>query len=75
MSQLIQFGQAILDALSALMTFLVDFFADLVYFAKLVVELLPALPAFFTWIPASMWVLFSMLFGLVVVLRVLGRNE
>lgn len=75
MQQIIQFFQALFDAFGAIIDFIVDFFQDMLYFAVLVVELIPALPAFFTWIPASVWVVFSMLFGLVVVLRVLGRNE
>ena len=75
MSQIIQFMAALMDSLDAIINFVVDYFQDALYFAILTVEMIPALPAFFTWIPGALWNIFFMLFGLVVVLRVLGRNE
>lgn len=63
------------QAFISLINFVVDLVSDLVWFVGFISEMLPAMPAFFTWLPAGLSTILFSCIGVVVVLRILGRSD
>lgn len=75
MSTIIEFFVGIGNALVSAIRFLVDIVGDLIWFVKLTAEMIPAMPAFWTWLPAGLAYLLGLTISIVVVLRILGRSD
>ena len=75
MGAIIDFIKSIGEAIIALVEFVIKMIGDLIYVVGLLGELLPVLPNFLTWLPAAVGSLLMVVFGVLVVLRVLGRSE
>lgn len=65
----------LLEALGAALDFFWGMIKDLVLFAGWLVEMIPAAPAFWTWLPSGLAYLLGLAVSVVVVLRILGRSE
>lgn len=75
MSAIVEFFVGIGDAIVALFNFVVDFLADLIWFIGFIVQMIPAMPSFFTWLPAGLAGMLGLAIGVVVILRILGRGD
>lgn len=75
MGAIIDFFQGIGNALVSLVNFIVDLVSDLVWFVGLIGEMIPVMPAFFTWLPAGLATILGSCIAVVVVLRILGRSD
>ena len=75
MGVIIDFLSGIGQAISAIFQFIVDLVQDLIWFIAFLVELIPAIPALFTWLPAGLVTTLVVGISVVVILRVIGRSE
>lgn len=75
MSAIVEFLTGIGDAILAFVTFITDIVADLIWFVELLVELIPAMPAFWTWLPGGLAYILGLCISVVVILRILGRGD
>lgn len=62
------------EYISTAWTFLVDFFKDTFDMIKLVGETVSKLPQYFTWLPEELLSILLVLFGVVVLYKILGRE-
>lgn len=75
MSAIIDFFATLGDAIIALIEFVVKMVSDLVWFVGFLAEMLPAMPAFFAWLPSGFVAILIAAFSIVIILRVLGRSS
>lgn len=75
MNAIIDFFTGIGNALLSLINFIIDFIGDLLWFIGFLGELLPAMPAFWTWLPPALGSLMILTISVVVILRILGRGD
>lgn len=75
MSAIFDFIATIGDALIAYIEFAVKNLMDLIWFVGFLAEMLPAMPAFFTWLPHGFVTILAVAFSVVVILRILGRSD
>lgn len=75
MSVIIEFFTTLGNSIVAVIEFTVNMFRDLAYLVKLFAELLPAMPAFWTWLPASVTTIIALTVTVYVILRIVGRSE
>lgn len=54
--------------------FLIGIFEDIAYLIKLLYTFLADIPSYFSWLPAEVVAVIVTIFGIVVVLRVIGRD-
>lgn len=73
MGAILKILNAFFSSVCALIQFLLDSISDLIYFIGLLGELIPALPSLFTWLPPVAVSVLLTVFGIVVILRILGR--
>lgn len=71
---IIEFFTGIADAVSAAFSFLFGLIADIVYLVQLTGKFLAQLPLYFSWIPGELLALIMLIFTIVVLYKVLGRE-
>lgn len=64
------FGQAI----STLFDIIFGFFEDIVYIIKITGIFLARIPDYFSWLPSEVVTLIVVIFGIVVIYKILGRE-
>lgn len=74
MQVIIDFFKGFADIVSSLVDFVIDMVNDLVYVVKLLTEVLLQLPTFFTWLPTEVWAILAVLFSIVVIYKIIGRE-
>lgn len=74
MDSIISFFEGIGKAIVAAFDFVVSFFGDLIYVIQLTGKVLAQIPSFFSWMPAEIVTLLVVLFGIVVIYKILGRE-
>lgn len=74
MDGIIQFLKTIGDAIVAAFDFLVDLIADLIYVIQLLGKVVLQLPGFFSWLPGEAVSLLLILFSIVIIYKILGRE-
>ncbi len=57
-----------------LVDFVVGFFQDLVYMIKLLGKFILELPMYFSWLPDQLVATLLLIFGIVVIYKILGRE-
>lgn len=62
------------DFFSSVVDFIVSIFTDLANFIKLLGQFVVKFPEWFSWLPSQILTLLVLLIGIVVLLRVLGRD-
>lgn len=74
MGALIRMIKGFFSTIGSLIDFIVSFFQDLVYIIKLFADLVIQLPSMIGWLPTTVISLLVTAFGILVILRVLGRD-
>lgn len=74
MDALLQFFKGIGNAITSVIDFVIGFFQDLVYLIQLTGRFLAQIPNYFSWLPAGAITLLIVLFSIVVVYKILGRE-
>lgn len=74
MQAIVDFLKGIGTAITSIFDFIISFFQDLVYAIQLCGKVLLNLPSYLGWIPSSFLSIIMVLFGIVVVYKILGRE-
>lgn len=74
MDGLIAFFEGIGNAIVSAFQFLISLVADIVYMIQLTGKFLAQIPSYFSWIPAEITALLVVLFSVVVIYKILGRE-
>lgn len=62
------------DMINTAWDFLIGIFEDIAYLIKLLYTFLADIPSYFSWLPVDVVAVIVTIFGVVVVLRVIGRD-
>lgn len=62
------------NLLLSVVDFVIGLFEDLVYMIKLIGKFLVELPYYFQWLPSELMSMIILIFGVVVVYKILGRE-
>lgn len=68
------FFTGIADVVTSLIDFVVGFIEDLVYVVTLCGQFVLKIPTYFSWLPGEVVTLIVLLFGVVVIYKILGRE-
>lgn len=63
------------DAIIGLIDFLISMVQDLIYAVGLLVQLTPAIPIFFIWLPAGFVAVLVVIISIAIIFRVLGWSS
>jgi len=74
MDGLISFFEGIGNAIVSAFQFLISLVSDIVYMIQLTGKFLAQIPSYFSWIPAEITALLVVLFSVVVIYKILGRE-
>lgn len=74
MGALVKMLKGFFSTISALIQFIIDFFADLVYVIGLLGKFVLEIPQYFSWLPSSVVAVLGVCFSLVVIYMILGRK-
>lgn len=74
MDALLQFFKGIGNAITSVIDFVIGFFQDLVYLIQLTGRFLAQIPNYFSWLPSVVVTMLIVLFSIVVVYKILGRE-
>lgn len=74
MDALISFFEGIGNAIVSAFNFVVSLVSDIVYMIQLTGKFLAQIPSYFSWIPAEITALLIVLFSVVVIYKILGRE-
>lgn len=74
MDAVISFFQGIGNAITSAFDFVVSLVSDIVYLIQLTGKFLGQLPGYFSWMPAEISTLLLILFTIVVLYKILGRE-
>ena len=74
MDALISFFEGIGNAIVSAFNFVVSLVSDIVYMIQLTGKFLAQIPSYFSWIPAEITTLLIVLFSVVVIYKILGRE-
>lgn len=74
MSAIITFFEGIVDAITGAIDFLIGFIEDIVYIVKITGEFVLEIPNYLAWLPAPVLVIVVVVFGVVVIYKVMGRE-
>lgn len=66
--------EAIGNAISSIIDFVISFFEDLAYIVKLTAEYVTKIPDFFSWLPAEVLAIVIAAFSIIVIYKVMGRE-
>lgn len=74
MQTIIEVLSKIGDFFTTVFEIVIKLFNDIVYIIKLLADLVPQLPNYFSWLPAEVIALLVIAFAIVVIYKVLGRD-
>lgn len=74
MDTLLDFFKAIGDIIVAIVDFVVSFFQDFIYLITLVAQVVQDIPLYFSWMPTTLVALLGVIFSLVAIFKILGRE-
>lgn len=74
MDGIISLLRGIGDAIVSIFDFIVSFFQDIVYMIQLTGKVVLSIPDYFSWLPGELVTLLVILFGIVVIYKILGRE-
>lgn len=74
MQVIIDFFKGIGDVITSCIDFLIDFIADIVYVIELTGKFVLQIPEYFSWLPAQVLSVIVLIFAVVVIYKVLGRE-
>lgn len=74
MDGIIGFLRGIGNAIVAVFDFIIGFFQDLIYIIQLTGKFLLQIPSYFSWLPSELLSMLVVLFGIVVIYKIMGRE-
>ena len=74
MQAIIDFLNQLVDAVNAVIDFVVKFVQDIVYVVGLIGDFIVYIPNFFGWLPASLLSILVLVFSVVAIYKILGRS-
>lgn len=74
MRTVIQFLKNIGKIITTVIDFVISFFKDLVYVIELTGKFLSELPSYFSWLPEELLAILLVIFSIVVIYKILGRE-
>lgn len=74
MDAIVKFFAAIGDFIVSIFDFIVSFFSDLVYMIRLIGIFVAQIPTYFSFLPDGMVTLVVLIFGVVFLYKILGRE-
>lgn len=74
MDVIIDFLAGIGEVIVTVIEFVVSFFSDVVYVIQLTGKFLAQIPTYFSWLPGELLGLLVIIFGVVVIYKILGRE-
>lgn len=74
MRSLIKLLKNIGKIITTIVTFVISFFKDLVYVIELTGKFLAQLPSYFSWLPTELLTILLVIFSIVVIYKILGRE-
>lgn len=74
MQAITNFLSGIGDAIIAVFDFVVSFFSDLIYMIQMLGQIAVQLPSYFAWLPSELLAGLTLIFTLVVLYKILGRE-
>lgn len=74
MDAVISFFEGIGNAITSAFDFVVSLVSDIIYLVQLTGKFLAQLPGYFSWMPAQISSLLLVLFAIVVLYKILGRE-
>lgn len=66
--------QGIWDTIVSIVEFVIDFIKDLIYVIQLVGESVLKIPEYIGWLPTSLVTIIILIFSIVVIYKILGRE-
>lgn len=74
MSGVVSVLQAIGNSIVSLVDFVISFFGDLIYMIQLLGKIVLQIPIYFSWLPPEILALVVLIFAIVVIYKILGRE-
>ena len=74
MQAVADFLRSIGDLLLSLVGFVINLFEDLVFMIKVIGKFVAEIPFYFSWLPSQLVTMIVIIFGVVVVYKILGRE-
>ena len=74
LSTIKDFFLGLANVISSLIDFIISLVEDIVYVVKLCGSFVAKIPAYFSWLPASVLALIITIFSIVVIYKILGRE-
>ena len=74
MKEVLAFLKTIVDAISTVIDFIVDFLSDILYIIELVGKTVLEIPNYFGWLPTAAVGILVTVFGVVVIYKITGRE-
>lgn len=74
MGAIITFFEGLADAIVGAIDFLIGFIEDIVYIVKITGEFVLQIPSYLGWLPSSVLAIIVVVFGVVVIYKVMGRE-
>lgn len=74
MDAILDFFAAIGDIIGAIIDFVISLFQDLIYMIQLLGQIVVNIPVYFSWLPSTLVTMVVVIFGIVVIYKILGRE-
>lgn len=74
LSAIIDFFESIVNAITSVIDFIINFISDTIYMITLTGKFLLQIPTYFSFLPSVLLTMLVTLFGIVVVYKILGRD-
>lgn len=74
MGAIVKFFEGFADAITGAIDFLIGFIEDIVYIVKITGEFVLQIPNYLGWLPSSVLTIIVVVFGVVVIYKVMGRE-
>lgn len=74
MGAIVKFFEGFADAITGAIDFLIGFIEDIVYIVKITGEFVLQIPSYLGWLPAPVLTIVVVVFGVVVIYKVMGRE-
>lgn len=74
MQSIIDFLASIGEAIVAAIDFVISFFGDLIYIIQLTGKILLYIPGYFSWLPGEAVTVLTVIFSIVVIYKITGRE-
>lgn len=74
MTAIIDFFESVINAITSVIEFIINFISDTIYMITLTGKFLLQIPSYFSFLPSVLLTMLVTLFGIVVVYKILGRD-